>query len=101
MCANFFFGIGSMIIFGLITTMLTEFMPGKASHGIALNNFCRNILSCIGTLVASPIIDWCGDGWLFTFLGIWCLLSGIGTIWTMKHYGERWRSNREKKLALR
>lgn len=91
MIANFFFGIGSMLIFAVVTTMLTEFMPNKASHGIALNNFVRNIFSCVGSLVASPLIDWCGDGWLFTVIGIWCLISGILVLWSMKRFGEGWR----------
>ncbi|KAK5999635.1 hypothetical protein QM012_005292 [Aureobasidium pullulans] len=91
MIANFFFGVGSMLIFAVVTTMLTEFMPNKASHGIALNNFVRNIFSCVGSLVASPLIDWCGDGWLFTVIGIWCLISGILVIWSMKRFGEGWR----------
>lgn len=38
MIANFFFGIGSMVIFGIATTMLTEFMPKKSSSGVAVNN---------------------------------------------------------------
>ncbi|KAH0336819.1 MFS general substrate transporter, partial [Aureobasidium melanogenum] len=91
MIANFFFGVGSMLIFAVVTTMLTEFMPKKASHGIALNNFVRNIFSCVGSLVASPLINWCGDGWLFTFIGIWCLVSGILVLWSMKRFGEGWR----------
>ncbi|KAG9588519.1 MFS general substrate transporter, partial [Aureobasidium melanogenum] len=91
MIANFFFGVGSMLIFAAVTTMLTEFMPKKASHGIALNNFVRNIFSCVGSLVASPLIDWCGDGWLFTVIGIWCLISGILVIWSIKRFGEGWR----------
>jgi multidrug resistance protein len=91
MIANFFFGVGSMLIFAVVTTMLTEFMPKKASHGIALNNFVRNIFSCVGSLVASPLIDWCGDGWLFTVIGVWCLISGILVIWSMRRFGEGWR----------
>ncbi|KAI5266770.1 MFS general substrate transporter [Aureobasidium subglaciale] len=91
MIANFFFGIGSMLIFAVVTTMLTEFMPQKASHGIALNNFVRNIFSCVGSIVASPLIDWCGDGWLFTVIGVWCLVSGVLVIWSMRRFGEGWR----------
>ncbi|KKA21610.1 Uncharacterized protein T310_4397 [Rasamsonia emersonii CBS 393.64] len=68
--ANFFFGIGSMLIFGMATTMLTEFMPKKSSAGVALNNFVRNIFSCVGAVVASPIIHAIGNGWLFTILGL-------------------------------
>ena len=50
--ANFLFGVGSMLVFSAATTMLTEFMPQKSSSGVALNNFVRNIFSCIGGVVA-------------------------------------------------
>ena len=97
MVANFFFGVGSMIIFGLVTVMLTEFMPEKSSNGVAINNFARNILSCAGIVVAEPIILSLGNGWLFTVLGLWALLSGV-CIWIMRRYGPRWRENMDKAL---
>jgi hypothetical protein len=37
MVALFFFGVGAMIEFTLATTMLTEFMPGKSSSGVAVS----------------------------------------------------------------
>jgi hypothetical protein len=37
MIALFFFGLGSMLLFSLATTMLTEFMPGKSSAGVAVS----------------------------------------------------------------
>lgn len=46
--ALFFFGLGSMVVFSCATTMLTEFMPKKGSSGVAVNNFVRNIFSCVG-----------------------------------------------------
>jgi MFS family permease len=91
MIANFFFGVGSMIIFAMATTMLTEFMPRKASNGIALNNFIRNIFSCVGGIVAAPLIDAIGNGWLFTILGLVSLVSGIVVIMAMKKYSAKWR----------
>ncbi|KAK8152963.1 major facilitator superfamily domain-containing protein [Phyllosticta citrichinensis] len=91
MLANFFFGIGSMLIFSMVTTMLTEFMPKKASNGIALNNFVRNIFSCVGSVVAQPLISAIGDGWLFTGLAVISLVWGAGCIWAMARYGEKWR----------
>lgn len=100
MIANFFFGIGSMLIFAVVTTMLTEMMPDRASHGIALNNFIRNIFSCVGTVVASPLIDAIGDGWLFTTLGLWCLISGVSVIVCMKKYGEVWRERAKERLVI-
>ena len=98
MVANFFFGIGSMLIFAMITTMLTEFMPRKASHGIAVNNFVRNIFSCVGGVVAEPLIVAIGNGWLFTGLGVIAIVSGIGTIWAMKRFGDHWRITMDEKM---
>lgn len=98
MVANFFFGIGGMIVFAVVTTMLTEYMPRKSSNGVALNNFLRMIFACIGTLVAEPLIQAIGNGWLFTGLGVICLAVGAGTIWSMKRFGPRWRVTMDRKL---
>src|SRR4051812_10932283 len=90
MIANFFFGVGSMLIFSMVTTMLTEFMPKKSSEGVALNNFVRNIFSCVGSLVTAPIIGAIGNGWLFTILGLVGFASS-SVIYMMRIYGPRWR----------
>ncbi|PYH87441.1 MFS general substrate transporter [Aspergillus ellipticus CBS 707.79] len=92
MIANFFFGVGSMLIFGMATTMLTEFMPKKSSAGVALNNFMRNIFSCVGSVVTAPIIDAIGNGWLFTILGLAAFASS-SVLFVMKVYGPRWRKS--------
>ncbi|EME82589.1 uncharacterized protein MYCFIDRAFT_187941 [Pseudocercospora fijiensis CIRAD86] len=89
--ANFFFGIGSMLIFALVTTMLTEFMPRKASSGIALNNFVRNIFSCVGSIVTEPLIVAIGNGPLFSGLCVIALAAGIACMWSLKTFGPRWR----------
>lgn len=89
MVANFFFGIGSMLIFSMVTTMLTEFMPKKSSEGVALNNFMRNIFSCVGSLVTAPIINGIGNGWLFTILGLVSFASS-SVIFAMRVWGPRW-----------
>ena len=88
-----------MIVFAMATTMLTEFMPGKASTGIAVNNFVRNIFSCVGGIVAHPLITAIGDGWMCTILGIVALVSGIVVIWAMKRFGEKWREGMDKKMG--
>ncbi|CAK3743257.1 MFS antiporter QDR3 [Lecanosticta acicola] len=95
---NFFFGIGSMLVFALVTTMLTEFMPRKASNGVALNNFVRNILSCVGTVVAEPLIVAIGNGWLFTGLSVIAATAGCATIWAMKRFGPVWRVEMDKRM---
>ena len=96
--ANFFYGIGSMLIFAMATTMLTEFMPKNASAGVAANNFVRNILSCVGAISSGPLIGAIGDGWLFTGVGFITLIGGIISIWAMKRYGERWKESMARKL---
>lgn len=94
MAGNFFFGIGSMFIFSIATTMLTEFMPKKSSNGVAVNNFLRNIFSSVGAVIAAPAIGAIGNGWLFTILSIIGFASG-SVILAMKYFGPRWRQKME------
>ena len=86
-----------MLIFAMVTTMLTEFMPKKASSGVAVNNFVRNIFSCVGGIVAQPLMDAIGNGWLFTGLGVIAAASSI-VVWAMRHLGPRWRTSMDAKL---
>lgn len=86
-----------MLIFGMATTMLTEFMPKKASNGVALNNFVRNIFSFTGTLAAEPAIKGIGNGWLFTILGIVAACSCL-VIPAMKRWGPKWRVTMEREM---
>ena len=76
---------------------LAEFMPKKASTGMALNNLCRNILSFIGAVVAEPLMAAIGDGWLFTGIGVIAAGSSI-VIWAMRHYGPKWRATMDAQL---
>ncbi|RPB02471.1 MFS general substrate transporter [Choiromyces venosus 120613-1] len=92
---TFTFGFGSMLVFGMTTTMLTEFVPGRASSAVAVNNFVRNILSCIGSALTEPIINAIGNGWLFTIIGILGLIS-LSVIWAMHRYGPKWRAEAHK-----
>ncbi|KAI1939915.1 hypothetical protein LOZ58_005691 [Ophidiomyces ophidiicola] len=98
MICNFFFGIGSMIIFSMVTTMLTEFMPGRSSSGVALNNFTRNLTSCVGGVIAAPVIHAIGNGWLFTIIGVVALAS-CSVIWAMRKFGPQWRVSMSSKLG--
>jgi multidrug resistance protein len=86
--ANFFFGVGSMLVFGVTTTMLTEFMPRRSSSGVAVNNFVRNIFSCVGSVVAQPLIEVMGNGWLCTMVGLFALVTGNAAIWALRRYGD-------------
>jgi len=97
--ANFFFGLGSMLVFGVTTTMLTEFMPRRSSSGVAVNNFVRNIFSCVGSVVAQPLIDAMGVGWLCTMVGLFALVTGTAAIWALRRYGAHWREEMDKKMG--
>ncbi|KAH8892786.1 MFS general substrate transporter [Thozetella sp. PMI_491] len=96
--AVFVFGASSMLVFSSTTTMLTEFLPGKSSSGVALNNFFRNIFSCGGTLVAQPLINAMGHGWLMTMVGLLAWISGYVCIVLLKRNSEAWRKEMDKTL---
>ena len=81
-----------------VTTMLTEFAPRKPSNGVALNNFVRNIFSCVGAAITEPLIEAIGNGWLFTIFGLLAFVSGFLSIWAMKRYGDHWRITMDKKI---
>jgi multidrug resistance protein len=89
--ANFFFGVGSMLVFSMATTMLTEFMPRRASSGVALNNFVRNILSAAGAVVGQPLIDAIGFGWLTTTIALIAWIGGNTCLFLIRRNSERWR----------
>lgn len=80
------------------TTMLTEFMPKRSSGGVAVNNFCRNILSCLGTIAAQPAISAIGHGWLLTILGLFTWISGYICIWVLRKKSSKWRVSMDKAL---
>ena len=96
--ANFFFGVGSMLIFSMATTMLTEFMPRKASSGVAVNNFVRNTFSCVGAVAAQPLIEAIGNGWLFTGVGVIAAASSV-VVWAMRRFGPRWKVRMVEELG--
>jgi MFS family permease len=99
MVANFFFGVGTMLVFGASATMLTEFMPKRSSSGIALNNFIRNIFSCAGVIVTQPLIGAIGVGWLCTAVALLAWVSCNGFIWLLLRNGPKWRKLMDEKMG--
>ncbi|KAM4057654.1 major facilitator superfamily protein [Hirsutella rhossiliensis] len=95
---SFLFGVSSMLVFATATTMLTEFVKKKSSAGVAVNNFVRNILSCIGTVVAAPWIDAVGTGWVFTAICFFCMAAGYLGIWMLRKNARRWRQYMDEAL---
>lgn len=99
MIANFFFGAATMLIFSAATTMLTEFMPKRSSSGVALNNFIRNIFSCVGVVVTEPLIGAMGVGWLCTMVALFAWISANLFIWLLLKNGSKWRKLMDEKMG--
>ncbi|KAK4657780.1 hypothetical protein QC762_200910 [Podospora pseudocomata] len=97
--ATFLFGVGSMLVFGAVTTMLTEFMPQRSSSGVAVNNFVRNFVSCVGAILAQPLIDAMGNRWLCLMVGLFAWITGNGAIFLLKRRGEKWRREMDEALG--
>ncbi|KAL7921816.1 major facilitator superfamily domain-containing protein [Trichoderma austrokoningii] len=95
---SFIFGAASMLVFSAATTMLTEFVRKKSSAGVAVNNFVRNILSCVGVIVAAPWINAIGVGWVFTAVSLFCMVAGYIGIWTLRTNAPRWRKAMDEAL---
>ncbi|KAL1878157.1 hypothetical protein Daus18300_002073 [Diaporthe australafricana] len=99
MIANFFFGVGTMLIFGSSATMLTEFMPKRSSSGVALNNFVRNIFSSVGVILSQPLINAMGVGWLCTMVALFAWISGNVGIWLLLKNSSKWRKLMDEKMG--
>ncbi|KAI3398208.1 hypothetical protein diail_9685 [Diaporthe ilicicola] len=99
MVANFFFGFATMLIFGCATTMLTEFMPKRSSSGVALNNFVRNIFSCVGVIVTEPLLGVMGVGWLCTMVALVAWITGNVGIWLLLKNSSKWRKLMDEKMG--
>lgn len=99
MVANFFFGFATMLVFGASATMLTEFMPKRSSSGIALNNFIRNIFSCVGVIVTQPLIGAIGVGWLCTMVALLAWIACNVFIWLLLKNGSKWRKLMDEKMG--
>ncbi|KAK1245491.1 hypothetical protein MKX08_005120 [Trichoderma sp. CBMAI-0020] len=95
---SFIFGAASMLVFSAATTMLTEFVRKKSSAGVAVNNFVRNILSCVGVIVAAPWINAIGVGWVFTAVSLFCMVAGYIGIWTLRRNAPRWRKDMDEAM---
>ena len=68
--ASICFGLGLMLVMGTVLTALTEFTPKKASSGVAVANFVRNILACTGAVVTQPMLNGIGNGWMCTMIAL-------------------------------
>jgi MFS family permease len=96
--ASIFFGLGMMLVMGTVQTALTEFTPKKASSGVAVANFVRNVLACTGAVVTQPMLDGIGNGWMCTMIGLIAFVTGILAILSLRIWGPQWRVLMDRKL---
>lgn len=96
--ASIFFGLGMMLVMGSVNTALTEFTPKRASSGVALANFLRNILSCTGAIITQPLIDSIGVGWTCSMAAILAFVTGTAAILSLRTWGPQWRVVMDQKL---
>ncbi|KAM3429044.1 hypothetical protein MY4824_008467 [Beauveria thailandica] len=92
--ANFFFGFGFMLISSVTMTVMTEFVPGSTTTGVAVTNLVRNTLGCVAAVIADPLIHAIGNGWTFTMAFFVCILSGALMVF-MKRNWEHWKKEME------
>ena len=92
------FGVFGMILYGAIATALTEFTPNRTSSGLALNNFVRNILSCIAAVVTQPLITAMGVGWTVTMVSLFSLVTILPAIALLQFRSAKWRVVMDRKL---
>ena len=98
MIGGLLFGASSMILFGLVTTMVMEFLPNKPASGVALNSMGRNLFACVGFAIAQPPVNVMGNGWLFTAAGIVMLMTGFLAVGGLRRYGAGWREGKSERI---
>ncbi|KAI1174102.1 major facilitator superfamily transporter [Nemania sp. FL0916] len=98
--ASLVYGIFSMLLYGAVTTVLTEFTPNRSSSGIALNNFTRQILATIATVVTQPLIEAIGTGYLTVLVGLFALVTTLAALLALRIRGPQWRVQMERKFVV-
>ncbi|KAK1979539.1 LOW QUALITY PROTEIN: major facilitator superfamily transporter [Colletotrichum cereale] len=92
------YGLGMMVSYGALVTMLTEFNPRRASTGMAINNFMKNIFSTAAAMVTQPLTVRLGPGWFCTSFGLLALVVTIPAIVLMRRKGPQWRVIMDKRI---
>lgn len=87
-----------MTIYGIVTTMLTEYIPQNSASLVAVNSLGCNIVMTMSTVVAQPLISSIGNGWLFTILACMIAINSLGII-VMKKFGPKWRDSMNREIS--
>ena len=88
-----------MMIYGIVTTMLTEYIPRQSASLVAVNSLGCNMVMAMSTVVAQPLISRIGNGYSFTILACFVAMSLIAVV-IMRRFGPKWRDNMNEKIIL-
>ncbi|GIK06336.1 hypothetical protein Aspvir_001984 [Aspergillus viridinutans] len=95
---QFLIAFSAMALFNINSTLLIDCFPERPASATALNNLCRCLLGAAGVSVIQPLIDAVRVMKAFFIVtGVVLLFQPLILVeWKM---GERWRREREDKLA--
>ena len=88
-----------MIVYGIVTTILTEYIPQQSASFVAVNSLGCNMVMATSTVVAQPLISRIGNGCLFTILACIIAMSSIAIV-IVKRFGPKWRDSMNEKTEL-
>ncbi|KAJ3537795.1 hypothetical protein NM208_g6176 [Fusarium decemcellulare] len=96
---QFLIAFTATAIFNINSTLLIDCFPDRPASATALNNLCRCLLGAAGVSAIQPMIDTVKIMKAFLIVtGI--VLASTPLVWVEWKWGEKWRLEREKKLAL-
>ena len=96
----FFLAFAMTSAFNAVSTLLVDFYPQRPATATAANNLVRCLLGAGATAVIAPMVDAMGEGWCFTFLGLWMVLCSP-MVWWVWWRGMGMRRRREEKAQMK
>ncbi|KAF9974520.1 hypothetical protein BGZ73_002078 [Actinomortierella ambigua] len=98
---SFLTGFGMMMVMSSTATVLVDANADKnmAAAAVSCNSFVRGITGAVGGVVALPMMNAMGNGWLYTF---WAsvVAVGFGGIAIIIFRVEAWRQRKQKNRDL-
>lgn len=76
--------------------LMVDIYPGKPATVTAANNVIRCLLGAAATAAIGPMSEAMGNGWAYTILALFSVLSAAGPVAAMK-YGIEWRKSKKEK----
>ncbi|KAJ6001104.1 hypothetical protein N7481_001513 [Penicillium waksmanii] len=95
---QFLISFSATAIFNINSTVLIDCFPERPASATALNNLCRCLLGAAGVSVIQPLIGAVkAMSAFFVVSGVVLLFTPL--IWIEWKWGEKWRQQREERLA--